>query len=535
MKKRRIRLSDIRNFHYIQTVVLLLLSCIVVSQKQTLFLDEVSTFELANFPFDYDSINNRVPYQPTIGKAIKNNIVYSPASAPWIELMTVHQNQQFDFKNVWANQTSDVHPPFYYSLVHSLCSFFPGKFNIWFGLVINIFFVLMSLYFLTLLTQELINNQWLTYIVSTFFVISPAILNATALIRMYNVAMAFILLLSYLFVKLYKANTWNWTLLLQIAICTILGALTHYYVILYVIALTFIFVLLALFEKQNKKALVVSITMIVCAAIAVAIFPAMLDHALGTGVHGQNAKAAILDFANIKQRMHRFFSMADALIFGFTLPLVVLSSVAFFLWLFIRKRRKSIPIGICFDEIKPWIIVALPTFIYFVVVAQTATYIADRYHYPIYPLIILLVVSFVWWMLNSIPKVWIRNTVFILFLATSTISAYRFAYWGNLGIIPKEQSRILEQHNSSDCVFIHKGAWSIYETYNQIKTLNSVIFFHYNDMAKAKTYIKTLKSPFILYIDDLCNTKDVQQQIGEQYSFEMIYKYGLGAAYLVKN
>lgn len=515
--------------------VLVLLSTIVFISKQNISVDEVSTYELSNYPAEEYNLKEDNLYHPAQGQSFKDKVLYKPTESPWIDLMTVHQGHQFDYKNVWANQKLDVHPPFYYCIVHTICSFFPGKFSMWYGGIINIIFVLLSLWALMLLARELTQDRWLYYSVILFFVISPAILNATALIRMYNVAMAFILFLSYLFVKLYKSNTWNWLLLLQIAICTILGALTHYYVILYVISLTIIFVLLVLFEKQYKKVIAVSITMVACATIVVAIFPAMLDHALGTGVHGQNAKAAILDFANIKQRMHRFFSMADALIFGFTLPLVILSSVAFFLWLFIRKRRKSIPIGICFDEIKPWIIVALPTFIYFVVVAQTATYIADRYHYPIYPLIILLVVSFVWWMLNSIPKVWIKNTVFILFLATSTISAYQYAYWGNLGIIPKEQVQILEEHKDSDCVFLYKGAWNIYPAYYQIKTLQSVIFYKYDDIDECASYAAALKTPFILYIDELCDIEEAQRKLGEHYTYSRISKYGLGVSFVVSS
>ncbi len=52
----------------------------------------------------------------------------------------VKKNERFDYRKVWKNQKNDVHPPIYYILLHTICSFFPGKFSWWYAGSINIFF-----------------------------------------------------------------------------------------------------------------------------------------------------------------------------------------------------------------------------------------------------------------------------------------------------------------------------------------------------------------------------------------------------------
>ena len=85
--------------------------------------------------------------------------------------LTANKNSRFNFTRVWENQAKDIHPPFYYILLHSICSLFPGKFSRWYAGSINIFFALLSLYTLRKLVLNLTNNnEEITYIVSLLFI-----------------------------------------------------------------------------------------------------------------------------------------------------------------------------------------------------------------------------------------------------------------------------------------------------------------------------------------------------------------------------
>lgn len=65
-----------------------------------------------------------------------------------MEYMTAKKGNRFDFASVWWNQTQDVHPPFYYALLHTVCSLLPGTFSKWYAGMINMMFAIFTLYVL---------------------------------------------------------------------------------------------------------------------------------------------------------------------------------------------------------------------------------------------------------------------------------------------------------------------------------------------------------------------------------------------------
>ena len=52
-------------------------------------------------------------------------------------------SERFNIPMVFENQTMDTHPPLYYTFLNIVCSFFPGQFSKWFGIGLNIFFLLL--------------------------------------------------------------------------------------------------------------------------------------------------------------------------------------------------------------------------------------------------------------------------------------------------------------------------------------------------------------------------------------------------------
>ena len=55
------------------------------------------------------------------------------------EYLAVTPEHRFDYAQVVRNQIIDAsHPPFYYALVHTVCSFFPNVFSKWLAFAINV-------------------------------------------------------------------------------------------------------------------------------------------------------------------------------------------------------------------------------------------------------------------------------------------------------------------------------------------------------------------------------------------------------------
>ena len=67
---------------------------------------------------------------------------------PLESFVKVGKGEAFNYANVWENQAKDVHPPFYYLLVHTVCSIFSGTFSKWYGIGVNIFWMIFIMFFL---------------------------------------------------------------------------------------------------------------------------------------------------------------------------------------------------------------------------------------------------------------------------------------------------------------------------------------------------------------------------------------------------
>ncbi len=109
--------------------------CIIVyfcNTKIGLFGDEIWSFNLSN---NY--------YEPFLGDASKYFNMWLSNNF-WNSSITVSPNHTFAYDSVYYNQSLDVHPPLYYMLLHTVCSFFPDVFNKWFGFSINIFFFIVT-------------------------------------------------------------------------------------------------------------------------------------------------------------------------------------------------------------------------------------------------------------------------------------------------------------------------------------------------------------------------------------------------------
>ncbi|MBR4421076.1 MAG: hypothetical protein IKS69_00905, partial [Erysipelotrichaceae bacterium] len=138
---------------------------IVLLNKDNYFVDEIYSYGLAN-------------HQDGIA-LFENEKKYIPADVCYMNYMTVNQQHRFDYPNVWINQKKDVHPPLYYVLLHTICSFFPERFSIWFAGVINIVFALMTLKRIRSLSSILSGHrQIITEMVTIIFVCSAGILSS---------------------------------------------------------------------------------------------------------------------------------------------------------------------------------------------------------------------------------------------------------------------------------------------------------------------------------------------------------------------
>lgn len=261
-------LSRLKQKRYNQITIyaaFLVIMIITFVCKNNFHVDEICSYTLSN--------NTK-----SIMMTFEEGRTYSPSEQIYLDNMTVRDaTEAFNFVNVWKNQTKDVHPPFYYVLLHVICSYGAGRFSLWYAAVINICFALLSLWVLRKLVYLFCQERAVVDLVSILFVLSTGILQNVSFLRMYVMAMFWVTLTAYLFIKAFDEG-FSWKGLMRIGLTAIAGALTHYYCIIYLCATCLVFGICLIIQKRWKDMVRLIGCMTISAGFAIAVFPAMLSH-----------------------------------------------------------------------------------------------------------------------------------------------------------------------------------------------------------------------------------------------------------------
>lgn len=277
----------------------------VISSKMNYYIDEIYSYGLANSTGE------------GIDMVIEFDKTYTPADSAYADYMMVQEGERFSYSNVWKNQTNDVHPPLYYALLHTICSFFPGTYSVWYAGAINIIFALLILFVMRKLILELTGNRYIMEILSVVFVFLSGILHAVSYMRMYIMAMFWIILLTYLFVRQIGNNrqTPDIKFLGCIYLTTVAGALTHYYVIVFAVCISTVYGIYLLCGRRGKELIAFVISMVLAGGTAVAVFPAMIQH-IFFGYRGEEAISNLSQNTVYATNTREFFELINDQVFG---------------------------------------------------------------------------------------------------------------------------------------------------------------------------------------------------------------------------
>ena len=120
----------------------------------------------------------------------------------YFDEFVVLEGEGFQYGLVRLVQSWDVHPPVYYWLFHTVCSFFPGQFSKWFGLGINLAAFGLSMFLLRCLSLKVTgHNEKLSLFVCFFYGFTPAAMSSVVFIRMYALLTVFVYLCAILHVS----------------------------------------------------------------------------------------------------------------------------------------------------------------------------------------------------------------------------------------------------------------------------------------------------------------------------------------------
>ena len=507
----------------ILSAVFIALAAFVLGNKTNLHGDEVFTYGLSNHPYIH-----------TFNIKAEEGTVYTPADILWNEYMQVQPGHQFDYRNVWKNQEADVHPPLYYALVHTISSFFPGRYSVWFAGSVNVVFGVLLIFCAFFLSLEIFGKKIYAFLTTVFFMCSAGMLPSVSYLRMYVMAMFWCCLATYLLVRYFHEGG-SKKFYRRLYAVTTLGILTHYYFLIYLFFLACVFCVMLLTEKQYKNMGKFCAAVALGGVTAIAVFPRMLRHIFG-GQRGAEAASNLTGgtLSDYLERLKTFFDFLNGQLFG---NLGIVLAVAFILAVVIRKKRDR-----KMQAEKRIVLLLIPSLCYFLLVSKIAAYISDRYLQPIYPMVFLLGAYALYVIGHSILSEKRAAAAMAVGAVILTAAGLWFCQWPYL----YRDSEALLQHaaNLSDhlCVYIYDDTWQGWKVqpfFYEVRNYRSVVFVSQKNLELLDTWNLEQEDGIVVSVINTCDQDAVFEKVksiyGEGIKIERIGNYSYTTSYVIEN
>lgn len=305
------------------------------------------------------------------------------------EYLAASPDNRFNYAQVYQNQIIDAsHPPFYYALVHTVCSLFPSVFSKWLAYSINIFAITGVLILLYKIGKNITGNNLYALIGTGAYALSIACITTTIYLRMYASLTFFVMAFLYMSLKLYeKKNTVNVKDCIVLGLIVVFGVLTQYYFILFAGLIGLVFLVFKIREKCIKDLIKYIIAALIGAGIAMCIYPYIISNVLG-GNRGLGSLNFSIDFITV----------VTYVIYKLGTYIQVLSKDLFLnqVWLFALCAVCAIGFGIYFRFVKKRklgrksMFIVIPSLVYFIGISLVSPFNSDRYVMASLPLIAMI-------------------------------------------------------------------------------------------------------------------------------------------------
>lgn len=347
--------------------------------KQGFHEDELLNYNLADSP------------ELLLEDSVKNELSDGTPKAPdyFKSYLSVSEENRFDYGMVYQNQIVDgVHPPFYYSLVNTACSFFPGTFSKWPAFVVNLVMMAGALVLLFRVGKRVSSNNLYALIATGSYAFSIACVTTTIYLRMYAAVTFFVLAFLAVTLRIYDRKNGVKIFDLALMLITVtLGVLTQYYFVVLAALIGLVYLIFSIKDRHIKSLVKYIITAVIGAGIALAIYPNMLLQVLGSdrGV-GSSASLSIDFITIITYEGYKLLTYAEILskeLFLGSVPLFAFCSLCVlgaFVYFRIIKKQKTAR--------KAWFLI-VPGALYFMGIAAISPFNSDRYVMASFPMLMM--------------------------------------------------------------------------------------------------------------------------------------------------
>ena len=459
-------------------------------QKQGYFVDEVWSYGLANSK-DYAHL-------------------YSPNGwdADWIQpsyfehYIEVEPGEQFSYGSVFRNQMDDNHPPFFYLVLHTVSSFFSEKFSKWFGIVPNLFYLLITNIFLYKILKRFTDNKGIAIAGMLIYALSAGAISCTIYIRMYMMLTMWMMILLYIYMNIYENEKVRRRDLIACSLVTFSGCMTQYY---FYIALFFgagMLCFLLLLRKRWRDIIEFIVANIASMLMVLIVFPISFIKIMGKdGDRGVQAYNAFGEHQDVFGKFKQLYIIINQQLYDNLLNVILLLGlvgiVAVIVYYVIRRKKWKSAWTDAFVLVPFTITVG-----YMMMMAFVASYQTDRYIYIIYPVSIICIVFifdkiFETFNISGKYLMVILGLIAVLFSGREIKSdQVRYLYPESL-----HNMELAEQHSNDDCIYVTDQGYLITADVPELMKYNRVLRIGYDSLAEVKSRLKPDTRELFVYLD----------------------------------
>lgn len=507
--------------------VFILLMIITITQKENYHLDETASYGLSN---NVGSTTIR----------FDDGIKYEVDDI-FKQYLAVDKLERFNYQNVWENQKKDVHPPLYYAILHTICSLFPEIFSTWFAASINIVFAILNLFFLRKICYNLTSDSTISFVISVAFVFSSGILNTVSFYRMYVMAMFWVTVLAYVVLEAIDKKIKNRKLYICLFAITTLGALTHYYCIVFDVFISLIFGIYLLSQKDYRQTITFSAVQGMAGLISYIIFPSMVGH-MFSGYRGTEAMDNLHNLKDYVPRLKSFFSFIDKQMFGGFLGYILCGIIMGGLVIYLLGLKRS---ETCTAESKnlknifavKYSIIFLPVIMYFLAVSKMAAYKIDRYVFPVYTLIFTGILCLLFDTAKSFFGKKSMAVIISVVLSLTIVGSFQNASWSYLYRNTAAFLKIAKDYSDCNCLCLYDNRFKIQPMYKEALNYDSITFMNYDKMEYLGNLEIAKDDKLLVAIIGKDNKDDYIKEVMsfyKQYSnYKTLGSYSYGTTYFL--
>lgn len=502
------------NKFIILTIVILCgLMFYFINQKQGFHEDEIFSYGSSNYKYDnvyrwfgYAEANQDILYKQVLTGSLSNRInnlikyktnieyfnkdeILSKEIPTWkykedaLEYLAIQKGDVFNYFSVYQNQARDVHPPFFYYLVHLTSTLFYNNFTKYIIFSLNLIFFIGVLLIIKKIVEAL-NHKELVIPSMILYGASMGCISTVMFQRMYMMVTFFSILYLYFIIKFIK-NDFKIKDKFWFILTIILGFLTQYYFCIYIVLIFIILSIYLLLNKKYKKWFDFLKLHVISALIGIVIYPFCIEDIFFSyrGIGSSEAKT--------KTFLESLQYYGDQLINLFGLQNIIYLLIIGLIIAVIHKINKK---EILKNKLNI-IVIFLPIILFIMTISKIAPFLGEnytsRYMMLLFPVISIAILYILTFLFDN------KKTIFIVGLSISLLLSINGLYNNTPVYLYKDYEKAMElAKDNSDKYFVY-----VFDNY----------FTHLSSLPEFNTYKASLILNKNIHDFEILNNKELNE------------------------